>query len=156
MLRDDAIRGRLKEITARMGGDPRGGGRELARRSRVAPNLVSAYVRGAIKSTTIETLEKIAKGAGVSFDFLVTGRRDPTSESSLDLTTHRHPEFPAAARAFLDLYPRDDEPIAVVRAFLSASFDANEPWSVDDWFDALRAEYRRRKRHLSISMIARR
>lgn len=143
----DGIRARIQLLAEAAGSE-----RQLARDAKLrSESHLSLFLSGHTKDIRVRTLAMIAAGAGVSLSYLITGRSDRAGELGLDPSRHADENFPSAAYAFLELYRYDSNAVDVVNDFLDAKFDPDVAWTVDSWFDAMRAERDRRRHRLSFT-----
>lgn len=139
----DGIRARVGEVVERSGLSDR----EFARRAGLASEThIGLILSGKTKDVQVGTLELIAAFAGVSVEFLLNGRPDRAPMAELD--EHADPAFRTAAWAFLELREFGDEAKSVVADYAKAR--TGRQLTIDEWFDELLTEHRRRGRGLSL------
>lgn len=139
----DGIRSRIDEVVKRSGLSDR----EFGRRAGLASEThIGLIVSGKTKDVQVRTLELIAAFAGVSVEYLRTGRADRAPMPELD--EHGDPAFRTAGMAFLELREFSADAKSVVVDYAKAT--TGRQLTIDEWFEELLTEHRRRGRGLSL------
>ncbi|MBX3261084.1 MAG: helix-turn-helix transcriptional regulator [Labilithrix sp.] len=149
MERMAGIRMRIETVVNRAIAEGRAASRrDFAERAGLGHGHVNAILNKKSKGTpALKTLDGIAKYGGVSLEYILFGREEPSTQPiSTEVNNHRSPAFAPAARAVLELHSFSAEAVEVVRTMLTANFNESHPWTPAEWFEVLVEEYKTRSR----------